>query len=330
MPAHAPRLLLPKAYIKDATRRIEKSKTRVSLVSLILSDDTITKPLIDALCKAAKRGVDVQVAADSFTYGELAGHLVPTRYFSKRTRQTNSMVRRLRKHGVKFHWLGTLAQTPVSGRTHLKWVVVDNTVFSFGGVNMYQDSIKFNDYMFRFDDRPIADELVREFKQLIKANRGRFSFKSHQVASSLGTILIDGGLPLDSIIYRRAKSLAANSSSIVLVSQYAPTGGLARQIRKVPHRLYFNRISQADRINRVILSFIRIFSNINTSYTKDQYLHAKYILFYRDDAPTIALTGSHNFVRGGTIVGTREIALETSDKNIIAQLEKFTDRHVAN
>ena len=42
----------------------------------------------------------------------------------------------------------------------------------------------------------------------------------------------------------------------------------------------------------------------------------------------IAITGSHNFMFGSVVLGTREVALETSDTAIIAQLEKFFKNHV--
>lgn len=323
-----PTLLLPREYIASATKQIAEAKTKITLVSLILSDDDTTRPLIDALCAAASRGVDVQVAADSFTYGELAGHFIPTRYFSKAARQTNQMVNRLRKCGVNFHWLGVLSQTPFSGRTHLKWLTIDETAYSFGGVNTYQLAMENTDYMLKIKDSALVSELEREFQRLIKADKARFSFRSRQAPSSIGTVLIDGGMPFDSVIYRRARQLASQSSKIILVSQYAPTGSLARRIRKVPHAFYFNRTEQADRLNRLMLRAIQLLSNINTSYTRQPYLHAKYILFYREEAPTIALTGSHNFVRGGTIAGTREIALETTNLAIVEQLERFTSSYV--
>ena len=42
----------------------------------------------------------------------------------------------------------------------------------------------------------------------------------------------------------------------------------------------------------------------------------------------IALSGSHNFMRGSGIMGTREIALETSDPAIIKQLEAFRKKYI--
>ena len=46
------------------------------------------------------------------------------------------------------------------------------------------------------------------------------------------------------------------------------------------------------------------------------------------DGQKVAITGSHNFMFGSGAMGTREIALETTDHHIIRQLESFLHRHV--
>jgi cardiolipin synthase len=72
-----------------------------------------------------------------------------------------------------------------------------------------------------------------------------------------------------------------------------------------------------------------IFTRSLTLYNRDQYLHAKFMIFTMPDGKKIALTGSHNFVHGGVLLGTREVALETEDPKVIAQLEDFWKTHVA-
>ena len=67
----------------------------------------------------------------------------------------------------------------------------------------------------------------------------------------------------------------------------------------------------------------------DTLYKKSVYNHAKFIIFTMADGKKTALTGSHNFVWGGVVLGTREINLETTDKHIISQLETFFAHHIA-
>nr|MBP6038525.1 hypothetical protein [Candidatus Saccharimonas sp.] len=59
------------------------------------------------------------------------------------------------------------------------------------------------------------------------------------------------------------------------------------------------------------------------------YLHAKFMIGTMPDGSKRAITGSHNFMFGSGLMGTREIALETTDTKIIRQLERFIDTYVA-
>ena len=53
------------------------------------------------------------------------------------------------------------------------------------------------------------------------------------------------------------------------------------------------------------------------------------MIFTMPDGRKVAITGSHNFVYGGVLLGTREIALETDDPKIVRQLERFFKTYVA-
>lgn len=328
MVAH-PKLLLPLEYVADVTKHIKNATHRVSLLSMVVADDSSTDELIDALAEAAQRGVSVEVAADIFTYGELGGFFFPTKYRSRQSRATTRLSRRFIASGVKFTWLGKSRATIFSGRTHVKWCMVDDTVYSFGGVNLYQKGIDCNDYMFKIVDEELADKLVDEYHRLAKADAGDYSYRSHSFSHGLDSILIDGGFIGDSIIYRRACKLADEASRILLVSQYCPTGKLGRLLQKTDSQLYFNPPSNATRLNRLVIRVGMYFSKNATLYNKSRYLHAKFMIFDMPDGRRVALTGSHNFVKAGVLLGTREIALETENPQTIKQLEDFWRDYVA-
>lgn len=327
--SRSPTLLLPADYVRDATLAISKAKTRVSFLCMLVTDDDATDELIDALCAAAERGVKVDVAADVFTYGELSGHFIPTRYFTKKARDTRDMTKQFEKSNVNFNWLGRFSNTPFTGRTHIKWCVVDDTIYSFGGVNLYDLGIKNNDYMFKITDAELAITLSEEYDRLVRADAGHFAFRSRSIPSKIGTVHIDGGLPLDSVIYRRACTLTSDAEHVLFVSQYCPTGKLSRRLKKTDSKLYFNTGVHATILNRIIIKFGLFFTGSKTLYTRDRYLHAKFMIFTMPGGKKIALTGSHNFVHGGVLLGTREVALETEDPKVIAQLEDFWKTHVA-
>ena len=325
-----PKLLITADYIPEAIKTIKAAKHRVVFMSLMFTDDTATDEFVDALESAADRGVSVQIAADTFTYGELGGHFLPYKYYTEKSRNTTASVRNLTNKGISFNWLGRFSTTPFTGRTHIKYLVVDDTVFSFGGVNLYiKDFTEQNDFMFKCEDERLADDLVHEFQQIVKADRNHHAYRSHKFSYGDNFVLTDGGFQGDSIIYRRVCELAKEAKEVLLVSQYCPTGKLARILRNKPAKLYFNPPELAGPLNRAVISVGMLFSHHKTLYKRDRYLHAKFMIFTMPNGEKIAVTGSHNFVYGGVLLGTREIALETSDKKIIRQLEAFFREHVA-
>lgn len=327
--ASRPELLSPHEYVKDATAAIKKAKRRISFLCMMVTDDEATDSFIDALNEASRRGVHVEVAADVFTYGELSGHFYPIRYFSKKTRETNSMAKEFKDSNVIFNWLGRFSNTPFTGRTHIKWCVVDDTIFSFGGVNLYDQGLENADYMFKIVDSELADILDNEYERLVRADRDHFSYKSRTIKSRYGKVHIDGGLPLDSVIYRRVCILAKEAESVIYVSQYGPTGKLNRLLKKTNSKLYFNNGKNAPGLNKIAIATIHLLTRNKTRYKKSRYLHGKFMIFTMKDGRKIALTGSHNFAHGGVLLGTREVALETENAAVIQQLEDFYRKYIA-
>lgn len=323
------KLISPTQYIKQAAEAARHAKDRIYLMSIVIADHEDTHELIVELEAAAKRGVHVVVAADIFTYGEVSGGVLPLRYYSHGARNVNRMVRALKKSGVYFHWLGRGRITLYHGRTHSKWCIIDDTIFSFGGVNLYNEGVQNIDYMFKLKDARLADRLVEEQTRVQKAERKSTNFPSVAYEHGDMTVLIDGGIIGQSVIYRRALELSEKATHITFVSQYCPTGKLARVFRKKSVVLYYNRPLQADGLNRIAIRIGQFVSGLKTSYQKARYLHAKCIIFTFEDGSKAALTGSHNFAYTGVLLGTREIALETKDPEVIAQLEDFIAKEVA-
>ena len=323
------KLILPDSYVSRAAQAMRTATKRVYLISMVVADHPKTHELIAELEAAAQRGVEVVVMADIFTFGEVSGGFLPIRYYSPGVRDANRMVRTLKNAGVKFTWLGRARLTLFNGRTHSKWCVVDDTVFSFGGVNMYEGGIENVDYMFETLDSKLAERLVDEQKRIQHAERRFMNFSS--VAHEHGdmTILFDGGIIGQSVIYRRACELAEQAQSVTFVSQYCPTGKLARILKKRPTRFYFNRLRQAQGLNKIVIGLSQFISGLKTSYKRAAYLHAKCIIYTMPDGSKRAITGSHNFAYTGVLLGTREVALETGDKKIIAQLEDFVKNEVS-
>jgi len=323
------KLVTPNEYVAQAAALVRNAKKRVYLISMVMADHPKTNELLTEIKAAAKRGVEVNVAADIFTFGEVNGGFLPIRYYSPGSKDTHHMVKVLKKSGVKFHWLGRSRVTIFNGRTHSKWCVVDDVSFVFGGVNLYDGGIDNVDYMFRVEDAKLADRLVEEQLRINRSERKSGNYPSIAVEQTDKKILIDGGIIGQSIIYRRACELAEEAKSIVFVSQYCPTGKLSRILKRKKVRLYYNKATNTQGLNKLVISISQFVSGLETSYRKKRYLHAKFIIFTMEDGSKRAITGSHNFAYTGVLLGTREIALETADPAIISQLEDFIAKKIA-
>jgi len=243
---------------------------------------------------------------------------------------TKNMAKKLLAAGANFTWVGRFSSSPFTGRNHMKCLVVDDVVFSFGGINMDADSLENTDYMFMVNDPQLALELSDDIGRIIKADSRHFSYRSHEFSfGKKSKVLVDGGFQADSIIYRRACQLAKEAEEILFVSQYCPTSKLSRLMKEKKTRLYFNAPTRANtKLNHAIIGINMFFSGNKSLYERKKYLHAKFMIFTMADGKKIAITGSHNFTYIGTLFGTREIALETEDTKIIKQLEQFFNKEV--
>lgn len=329
MSSSAVRLLEPLAYVQDITKRIGRAKQRVVLFTHIISYDESTEALVDALCSAAKRGVKVEVAGDVYTFGILGGYLSLPIFANERLRRLRTMQHKLKQAGVNYRWIGQFGPFLFAGRTHVKWGVVDDNFYGFGGVNLYKQGIEITDYMLHLRDAELAHRIEHEHDRIARADRNGRWYRSHRFPSTIGTVYIDGGKPFNSLIYDRACELAEQASSILYVSQYCPTAKLGKILAAKKARLYFSRWQLIGGANRLLIRISMAVTGYKTLYTRSVYNHAKYIIYTMPDGSRVALSGSHNFVHGGVILGTREIALETRDPSVIAQLENFFTTHIA-
>lgn len=328
---HSPKLLPAADYARDVAKKIAKARYRVAMIATTFrANDERSQAIVDELVRAAERGVDVCICADTFTYIEPKEFILraPKRQ-PVRAMQALKLERRIKRAGGSFHWLGRKANTLFAGRTHSKWTVIDDIAYVGGGVNMDDESFSNVDYMFRFSDQALADRLIQEQQHIYRADRGGGAARNHSApVSKSTTILFDNGLPTNSLIYKRARALAKQAEHIALVSQYCPTGALNRTLKRKQAVLYFNHWRTASSLNKLLIRLGMMTARQKTLYNHDRYLHAKFLIAIMPDGSKAAITGSHNFMYGSGLVGTREVALETYDPHLIRQLETFRRRYV--
>ncbi len=322
-------LLPAKDYVKDLAREIKTAQKRIYITSCALNNEPLTQPVFAAASQAMERGVEVNIAADAFTFSEFGGYFNPLKRFDARSQAAKKLARSFRKAGADFRWLGGgIKFNPFAGVTHIKWSVVDDTVYCFGGVNLYQEGIENTDYMLKIHDPRLAHELIQEQHEIIESDMSFHKYDGLHRPLEYGAVSIDSGKRGYSSIYNRACELAAEATSILFVSQYCPTGRLAKILKQKQAKVYFNQPENVHFYTKLLIKYSSFRSGLKSLYQRKNYLHAKFILFEMPDGQKIALSGSHNFSYAGVRFGTREVALETTDMQVYQQLEDFLQKNI--
>lgn len=322
-------LVTSQNYPIQLAEDIAHAKKRVLITTMTLVNDcNEVDTIINSLIAVAERGVNVSVSADSMTYLEPRRRLLEMGGRLARAKQAKTLRKKLIDADVDFRWLGE-TKVGLIGRVHSKWAIVDDIVYSFGGVNLESEGFQNIDYMIKTENHELANFLANEHERIRRADRGGYSPKNRSKDFGNCAVIIDGGRTVRSAIYSRAKELASIAKSTTLVSQYCPSGSLARILKTTDSKLYFNPPEKTRSLNTIVVKSAMAASGLETAYTGDNYLHAKCIIFDMLGGEKIALTGSHNFASLGMLLGTREVALETSDTRLIAELESFISHNVA-
>lgn len=317
-----------KTYLKDLIDNVAGAKTRINLISLVLTDDADTHKLIEALEQAVRRGVVVNIAADVFTFGEFGGYFSPFQRLTSQSRAANATARRLKDIGATFTWLGhSFKLNPFGGVTHIKWAIVDDTTYCFGGVNLYKEGIESTDFMFKSSLTSLANQLSEQHAAIVDNKKSHRPYPGYRAKCDYGTIYIDSGKRYESIIYDRLLELAASAKHVLVVTQYCPSGALARLLRDKSD-IYYNQPGRTPFPAKLLIQYGGISTGLHSQYTRTAYLHAKFMIFTMSSGEKIAITGSHNFSYSGVMFGTREVALETADTYVITQLEAFAKRSI--
>ena len=150
-------------YLHDLIERISKVKTgdRVMVVTLAFDiEEPLIRKLIDVMCDAARKGVEVSLAVDTYV---LLVRRKKTQLGIKRTSPmlTINALKELHKAGGEYAITNRPDRTvnnPFSGRSHIKTAIINDEVY-IGGCNL-TDATHL-DMMIRFKNATVADWLYR-------------------------------------------------------------------------------------------------------------------------------------------------------------------------
>jgi len=278
---------------------------------------------VPLLIGALDRGVQVEIVGDVFTKVDTNMQRRLRHNGALSHEHTAEINNTLRQHGAHVAYIGKLGRNFIQkrkGRCHSKITILDDTVFTFGGINFTDSALQAHDYMLKIEDAKLADFLQNLVHDISKNKP--LPMLQHEIDAS-ATLLFDNGTPDDSIIYKTACLLAAKAKRIHVVSQMCPSGLLARPIRQAESFVYFTRPSQMLPPANIAQAADQQRYRLKNLYTGKTYLHAKFMLFEEPDGTKHVLSGSNNFSWRGVAYGTKEIALHSTDPKLYDTLYDY-------
>ncbi|HSW81237.1 MAG TPA: phospholipase D-like domain-containing protein [Candidatus Saccharimonas sp.] len=319
----------PNDYYDNLQSAIAQATHRIVLSAMILRADPRVQTILGATIAAAKRGVRVLVVADRYSfYGASRPVSVNRHDFAVALQATHAIVQHLVSAGVQLQWVGNKNKfNPYAGRYHAKVTVVDDEVWTFGGVNLSDDAFTNTDYMLHCQSEGVANLFER---LVLGVAKNAVDLDYSESLDTQNTLLVDAGKPGASIIYDTACMLASQASRVFYVSQMCPSGKLAALLRSTDTTCYFNQPTKTGlRPDSAAQLWDNWRADITNNYKGVHYLHAKCILFELHNGTKACLSGSHNFSHRGVTFGTKEIALKSSDPRLWQQLYEQVVQQVA-
>jgi phosphatidylserine/phosphatidylglycerophosphate/cardiolipin synthase-like enzyme len=332
-------------YFKQLVKAIDHTTAgdRIALATMAFrpTEPTIAH-LLDRLRQAAKRGVTVTFCFDAFAlmvddHEVLNGPLAP-RGFRKTSlpyfAHMTAAIKQLKAAGVTVGITNIPKKSlhiPYGGRSHIKGAVV-NSQWWIGGCNFA--SATNSDAMTGAQDKATADYVYELFCGFAKNGSVIDTLGSSDVTRKLSentALLVDVGVRNQSCIYDEALRLIdAADQWIVFTCQSFPSGKtaahLARAVKRGVHvRVIFNGPDkkQLGGVARKIYQHVS-HRGLPRSLFDDEldtalpYIHAK--ILATDGGMII---GSHNMISQGVTLGTAEIAITSSDIDMIISASKL-------
>lgn len=315
------------AYFDALLERLPTAKKRVVIHAMVVWWGPRTETLVPLLTDAAARGVEVRIVGD--IYSKFQARLPRlARAKTPSWKHIEAVNAQLQAAGAHITYVGKLWPNPYKTRCHSKITLVDDLVFTFGGVNFADDSLQNHDYMLEMRDRVLADRLYKLVREIEVDPKDPLPDLREELDIH-STMLFDGGTPGQSVIYEAACDVVAEARKVYFVSQMCPSGRLAELITATENECYFIRPGQAEPPSQVDLIWDKLRNGIKNRYTGKNYIHAKFILTEGYDGSKHIISGSNNFSWRGIRYGTKEIALHSTDPKLWDTFYTFLQEKLA-
>lgn len=336
MVTHEPQftVLTPVEFVEDIQSRAPHASTRVWFQAMEVEPGEHTDILLKAAADAAKRGVDARFHADWYTMLVTDGTFNYWPFVSgsfrrqrvKRLQKKKAMAQMLRGAGVRF--LFTNPPTPLDlllptrGRNHMKIAVIDDTAW-IGGVNFHKENFEASDIMIRISDPQVTGEIAYVYALIDDEQHLRDMAIS---CTDETTLLVDGGTIDRSLILRLACALVERAEqSVKVIAPLIPDASFltalqAARTRGIPVTVIAPRVEAMSGVYQLVDTFNQALMQLKGTRLpitfREQMVHAKVLIVDEQEA----IVGSHNFSSRGVRMGTEEIALQSTNKQLIARL----------
>jgi cardiolipin synthase A/B len=333
-------------YVIDACKKAKKGDTIILATMEYRPEQATIMEIVDALCQASNQGATVTVLLDAYSLVVKHGSVVMgPLFFGKKDprkgyghfKKVVSSIDKMRDAGVDCHIINRPTRrlkNPFSGRSHIKFAVLNNEAF-VGGCNLsHPDQL---DVMVHTTSAKLTRELKKFTKLVITTEHvGKaMKYKDYSVAIDQHTeLIIDSGRVKQSLIYKKAFGVIRSAKKhIYMTCQYFPNHDTPYELNKAANQgvsvhLAYNspkkhlptvRSAQVSTLAYKKLSFHpSIFSN--QLHHGKNYLHAKILVNEKE-----AIIGSHNYVAIGVSLGTAEIALKSTSPAFIKMAREWVE-----
>lgn len=332
---------VPARLYADVDQALKRRKP-VSIKAMYAALDNDTRPIVDLLVKAAE---DRALApAISFLADAYSTQYAETPDERKHISELKRAITLLGQRGAHARFTNTYAG-PIH-RIFFKEVLRDHRkghtagdIAWLGSANFaHKNFYEMADFMLRCQNDSLA--------QLLRTMFARDAEKRLPGPDKLipldqaNVLLCDGGTPGRSLILDQTRKLVSASMphTITYISQYPPAPSLARQLRhNPPVTAAFNtsgQLSKGQTLLKVLLKLEESLApTIPGARHLAQYIHAKSMtlhvkpdsgrhIFPQHKGP-IGIFGTHNFNWHGVLAGTHELALVTTDQDLIQQHRRW-------
>lgn len=329
------------AELTERIAKLGKGDRAAVMTMAFMPWDTTIAALLNALGEAAKRGVDVLLSVDAYGFlandGIQAGPLIwhkelPTHLkgaFAKRQRALASL-EACGGRVIVTNQPARLLTSPVAGRSHIKFGVINDEVW-IGGCNL--DNANDIDLMVQWQDKALAGWLMQlpvraELAGSVHAaQRGK---DTTQLTAWGAELLVDAGVRGQSGIMEQALRLVDEAQErILLTCQFFPSRVMARHLARAIKRgiqvdLIYNHPNKHQKPRHLLHHTTRAVEQImrpgelflHELPQSQEYIHAKLLITEK-----AAMLGSHNYVEAGVQFGTAEVALLSKDPAFAADAE---------